>query len=125
MLCYIVFFFFSQIAEALAETSEETNKRYAWLMHNISPWDEVVECWRNTCQKRYEENKPKSIHEIFTKWKVLENPQGLDLVGLLFCKLLNVEVTLFQFFRLKLIFVTCIQRKTWHSLKTGQYFSIP
>lgn len=70
----------------MEENKEETDRKYTWLVYNISPWEEVVNCWKNTTKRRFLENKQKSIDEIYKKWRALENSSGLDLVSQLLYK---------------------------------------
>lgn len=70
-------------------SSPEIDKQIAWLKLNLTPWEEVVQCWKSTTFKRTHENQSKSVSEIYNHWKILHEPNGIYLVSPVSSKILN------------------------------------
>lgn len=69
----------------LAEISEEVLESLKWLRDNLQPWALVLSHWKVTAKYREEKGKLQSfqkVADIFTEWKVLENPKGYELIDI-------------------------------------------
>ncbi|XP_051167781.1 uncharacterized protein LOC127285689 [Leptopilina boulardi] len=69
----------------LAEISEEVLESLKWLRDNLQSWALVLSHWKVTAKYREEKGKLQSfqkVADIFTEWKVLENPKGYELIDI-------------------------------------------